>query len=121
MILRRVLADLFVSDLQQLLDHGGECDFSKVFSTCNVRKHVFPANRFKKFRSRVRKSSISRILGRKNRGEFEEWALNSTSACFGLCDLNFILLNCDARIAHVQEVQGCANRSSFDDGCTFGK
>jgi hypothetical protein len=64
----------FLGDLQHFLDHGDECDFSEVFSTCNVRKHLVPANGFKKFRSRVRKSSISRILGRKNRGEFEEWA-----------------------------------------------
>jgi hypothetical protein len=33
----------------------------------------------------------------------------------------FILLNCDARSAHVQEVQRCANRSFLDDGCTFCK
>jgi hypothetical protein len=49
------------------------------------------------------------------------WRVGSTSACFGLCDLNFILLNCDARSAHVQEVQRCANRSFLDDGCTFCK
>ena len=39
---------IFLGDLQHFLDHGGECDFSKVFSTSDVRKHLAPANRFKK-------------------------------------------------------------------------
>jgi hypothetical protein len=33
----------------------------------------------------------------------------------------FILLNSDARSAHVHQVQCCANRSSSDDGFTFQK
>ena len=44
----------FLRDLQHFLNHGGECDFSEVFSTSNVRKHLAPANRSKKFRPRAR-------------------------------------------------------------------
>jgi hypothetical protein len=55
--------------LQQILDIGGECDFSEVSSTVNFHKFVVP--------------------------------------------------DFDARRARVHQVQRCANRSFFDDGCTF--
>jgi hypothetical protein len=39
--------------LQQILDIGGECDFSEVSSTVNLHKFVVPANRFKKVEDEI--------------------------------------------------------------------
>ena len=58
------------------------------------------------------------FLGGKNRGEFEEWAARVHPLYYAL---SVILLICDARSGHVQEVQCCPDGSFSDDGCTFGK
>jgi hypothetical protein len=52
---------------------------------------------------------------------FWEWAARVWMLWIMRFEFDFILLNFDARSAHVQEVQRCANRSFLDDGCTFWK